>query len=361
MKNVLHLLVTGGTGGIETLAREYCSRSSHNNYYMFLYRGGEISDDIQNLCGRATILDKKSYQFFGIYKKIEAFIRDNDISVVVSHHGVDFLWLYLYMIKKRMPEVSTIIYAHSYYADMLTEKKGLRGLFCKKAFYKSYATVDKMIAISHAVKNGLLEVGIERPDKIEVIYNGVDTRRFSYIPHHNEVPIICYVGRLEYVKGVHKLIEALAQVNDAYKCLIIGDGSQKSVLEKRANELGLSGSIEFCGKRSDINNILKKADIFVHPAIWNEGFGISLVEAMAAGLLCMAYDRGAMKEIIDDKETGFIVVPDTVDALAEKIKYVLNNMDNSEICDMKKKAVDKAAKFDISNYVRSLDELLERM
>ena len=359
MKKVLHLLVAGGTGGIETLAREYCNRSSHLNYYMFLYKGGEVADDIEKICGRAVVLNKKSRQFFQIYRDIKKFVKDNDISIVVSHHGSYQLWLYLYLLKKDINEIKTVLYAHSYYADLLTE--GGRGFISRLAFNKAYPTLDKMIAISHAVKDGVVDLGIKNPEKIEVIYNGVDTKRFHYEKHYNEVPLICYVGRLEYVKGVHKLIEALAKVDSPYKCLIVGEGSQKEFLQGRVDELSLSGKIDLCGRRSDVNDILKHADIFVHPAIWNEGFGISLVEAMASGVLCMTYDRGAMREIIDDSENGFIVVPNTIDALAEKLIYVLNEMSIEDILNMKNRAVVKAAKFDISNYVRSFDDLLENL
>ncbi len=361
MKRVLHLMVTGGTGGIETLAREYCAKSNEENYYMFLYAGGEIAEDIARINGNVTVLGKKSTKVFEIFKDIEKFIRDNSISVVISHHGVDYLWLYLFMIKKKFPAVKTVIYAHSYYADELV-KKTPRKLIFKSIFYMAYAKADRLIAISNSVKNGLVDLGIRNPEKIEVIYNGVDTKKFhNEDPGHNDIPVIIYVGRLEKVKGVHKLVAALSQVKENYRCLIIGDGSQKTVLENQVRELGLQDKVSLLGRRSDVSAILHSADIFVHPAIWNEGFGISLVEAMASGLLCIAYKKGAMPEIIDNGVNGVIVEPDTIEMLAQAISDALNKFGISEINAMRQAAIKKADCFNIDNYVVSLDKLVESL
>ncbi len=354
-------MVSGGTGGIETLAREYCAKSNEENYYMFLYKGGEIAEDIANINGYVTVLGKKSRKIIEIYKDIEKFIRTNSISVVISHHGVDFLWLYLFLIKKRFPTVKTVIYAHSYYADELV-KKTPRKLFSKMIFYLAYDKADRLIAISHAVKKGLVDLGINNPEKIEVIYNGVDTKKFrSEKLCYNNPPVIVYVGRLERVKGVHKLVAALSQVKDQYKCLIIGDGSQKAVLENQVKNLGLEDRISLLGRRADVNTILQNADIFIHPAIWNEGFGISLVEAMATGLLCIAYKKGAMPEIIDNGVNGFIVEPDTVEMLAAAVSNALGIIETPEIKAMREAAITKADRFNIENYVLNLDKLVESL
>lgn len=355
MRKVLHLMATGGTGGIETLAREYCSKSKLENHYLFLYRGGEIADDIAEINNNVSVIGKKSYQIISTYRDIERYIIDNNISIVISHHGTDFLWLYLYLIKKRLNNVKTIIYAHSYYADELV-KIGVRRTFSKIIFYKAYSLADGMIAISEAVKKGLIDIKINNPQKIKVIYNGVNVHRFH--PRNdvlNNPPIIIYVGRLEYVKGVHKLVKALSMVSEPYKCLIVGDGTEREKLSNLIKELKLESNVIMTGKRSDVDEILQGADVFVHPAIWNEGFGISLVEAMASGLLCLAYNRGAMAEIIDDKKNGFIVEPDTIEALAEKISEVLTSLNDTKVQEMREAAISKAEKYDIDKYVSSMD------
>jgi glycosyltransferase involved in cell wall biosynthesis len=356
MKKVLHLMAAGGTGGIETLAREYSSMSELENHYLFLYKGGEIADDIAKNNENVRILGKKSYQIICTYYEIEKYVIENDISIVISHHGVDFLWLYLYLLKVRHPERKTVIYAHSYYADELV-KKGIRKRIDKIIFYKAYSRADGLIAISEAVKKGLVSLSIEKTEKIHVIYNGVDVGRFCPINRNfNEPPTIIYVGRLEYVKGVHKLLRALSLVNEPFKCLIVGEGSQKESLADLIKELKLGDRVTMTGRRSDVDHILQSADIFVHPAIWNEGFGISLVEAMASGLLCIAYNRGAMTEIIDDKINGFIVEPDTIEALAEQLSIILEKPELERYRDMREKASVKAKTFSIEKYVSCMDQ-----
>jgi glycosyltransferase involved in cell wall biosynthesis len=351
---------TGGTGGIETLAINYSNLSKQDDHYIFIHRGGEIAEEMIRQNKKVTILSSTSV--FARYKEIKEYVRNKQIDVVISHHGVDYLWLYLKWVKHDFPSVKTIIYAHSYYADKLTtDVKGIRTYIAKIIFYSSYKTVDGMIAISNAVKNGLININISSPEKIEVIYNGVDVRKFKSNIEISAIPQIIYVGRLEYVKGVHKLIDALAKVSCDFRCIIVGEGSQKEKLENQAREYGLLDKVSFLGRRNDVDALLQKADIFVHPAIWNEGFGISLVEAMSTGLVCITFNKGAMKEIIDDGLNGYIVEPDTSGALATKLEDVINNLKQGNLAEVRQNAVMKAHSFSIDKYVSSFNELVERI
>ena len=75
---------------------------------------------------------------------------------------------------------------------------------------------------------------------------------------------------------------------------------------------------------------MSNADIFIHPAIWEEGFGITIIEAMARGKLCIASKRGAIPEIISDGVNGLLVESANAKQLAEKIKYVGEIMPKKE-------------------------------
>ena len=88
---------------------------------------------------------------------------------------------------------------------------------------------------------------------------------------------------------------------------IIGDGPYKTKLESLVKEQHLENKVVFLGTRYDVSQLLEKADIFVHVPIIEEGFGITIVEAMASGKLCICSNSGAISEIIENDGNGFLV------------------------------------------------------
>jgi glycosyltransferase involved in cell wall biosynthesis len=141
------------------------------------------------------------------------------------------------------------------------------------------------------------------------VYNGVDTARFRSLrpPLGRAGPFRWIaVGRLEPQKDYPTLLRALALVSDA-SLAIAGQGAGRTELETLTNQLGVADRVEFLGVRQDIPELLSRYDGFVLSSAW-EGFGIGLVEAMAAGLPVIATRSGGPQEIIgDDGDAGLLV------------------------------------------------------
>ena len=171
---------------------------------------------------------------------------------------------------------------------------------------------------------------------VEVIYNGVDTNKFSprkqssFFRKQLGVPeksvIIMSVGRLIGLKGLNVIIDILPFLKNCYY-IVIGDGPASKQLRKQAEKLKVSNRIYFLGEipHKDLPRIIPEADIFVQPSIGEEAFGITLVEAMACGIPVCASHIGGMPEIVVQEKTGLLLPPGDRMAWNVAIKRLLEN------------------------------------
>jgi glycosyltransferase involved in cell wall biosynthesis len=196
---------------------------------------------------------------------------------------------------------------------------------------------DALLALTEHMKKKMIElIGKERRD-IFVIPNGIDLSLFdnnarkitthSLKAGENE-RIILYVGRLEPIKGVRYLIQAMKILKNKgianVKLLILGEGRERKYLEDLVIRLDLKDRVIFVGKvpHHDIPVYMASADIFVLPSL-SEGFPGVILEAMAMGLPVIATRVTGLPEIIQDGENGFLVEPYNSIDMAEKITLLL--------------------------------------
>ncbi len=212
--------------------------------------------------------------------------------------------------------------------------------------------MDQLIAVSHAIIAKLEHEG--RTDApVELIYNGVDLRRYDdqepccTLPEEYGftagTPVVGVVARLEPEKGHATLVEAwprvLERVPDA-RLLIVGEGSQRGTLETRARELGLLGRedlprvgtfgappearVVFTGRRDDVPAVVAAMDVAVLPS-YREAQGLSILEAMALRRPVVASNVGGIPEMIEDGRTGLLVPPRDPAVLAAAIVRLLTD------------------------------------
>ena len=122
-------------------------------------------------------------------------------------------------------------------------------------------------------------------------------------------PLLVCVARMTEQKGHRWLLLAFRAVVDEFPwatLLLVGDGPLRLQLEQLTEKLGLRERVRFVGWRTDVRAILPGADLFVLASEW-EGFGLVLLEAMAAGLPIVATRVGAIPEVVLHAETGWLV------------------------------------------------------
>lgn len=364
-KKVLHLLAAGDIGGIESLMVDYYKYSTLENQFCFFWSMGKNASRLKSLGAKMCFLDVYHHSTVATFCEFYKYCKQNEIETIVTHHSSPLIWLYAILAKKLL-QIKVYVYAHSNASDMLesnTKKYHIKKILLNYLAKRS----DGVIAISNSVKQSLISFGKVDSKKITVAYNGIDGEIFHTNSKENvekgEVQIT-FAGRLIPQKGVHLLLQALAMIEKQesikhpFQCYIIGEGKERTTLEELAIKLGLEEVVHFEGKRYDVPEWLKRSDIFIHPAIWEEGFGIGIVEAMAAGNLCIVFDRGALSEIITNEVDGYILQDASAETLCEKINYVIQHIGTKEIADIRRKAVITADKFDIRQTVKEFDKII---
>lgn len=179
--------------------------------------------------------------------------------------------------------------------------------------------LDAYIAISTAVKRVYSEHEFNADD-IEVVPNMIDPS-FS-VPEgtSDEMFRILYVGDLSEKKGVDHLLRAMTQLPEENHLHIVGDGPKRAPLESLARSLGISDRVTFTGRipYEQIPEQYANSDLFVHPGIWPEPFGRTVLEAMQAGLPVVCTDIGGPADLVRDPELR--CPPGDSNALADAIK-----------------------------------------
>lgn len=183
---------------------------------------------------------------------------------------------------------------------------------------------DLIIAVSSAMKQDLIDLYRIDPGRIRVIYNGIDTRRFSPVDQpdipaaygiDSSRPYVLFVGRIARQKGILHLVNALPMLAEGVQAVLcagapdtkeIAESMQKKVAEARRRTSNPVLWIDRMIPPQDLPALYRHASVFVCPSIY-EPFGIINLEAMACGTPVVAASVGGIPEVVDDGETGLLV------------------------------------------------------
>ena len=186
-----------------------------------------------------------------------------------------------------------------------------------------------IITISNYNKAILSNIVHEANEKVSVVYCGVDPHMF--LPCHKKTPTITIlsVGRLVWQKGYCYLIEAcriLRKNGFQFHCIIIGEGPEREKLQRLICEHGLDDLVELKGKvfQDKIQSYYDLADIFVSPSI-SEGIPVVLMEAMCKEIPVIATRITGIPELIQHRNSGFLISPGNVEKLAEALALLIKN------------------------------------
>ena len=168
-----------------------------------------------------------------------------------------------------------------------------------------------VLAVSGQSRADLLRRYGTKPERVEVIGNGVDYERFSGrrdVANPSSMKRVLVVSRLEPRKNVKEAIEAVAELpRGACQLDIVGDGSEKHVLVELAKRLGVDGEVDFLGRVewASLPEVYGRSAVFLTTSN-SEGFGLSLLEAMSSGCACVASDLPTHRSLITHGVSGMI-------------------------------------------------------
>jgi glycosyltransferase involved in cell wall biosynthesis len=199
------------------------------------------------------------------------------------------------------------------------------------------------VACSQAVARSLGSSGLHNAN-VTVITNNVDVSHFQrgLSPSCAQpAAIIGLVAMITPWKGQHLLIEAVRLLRnrglteESFICHIVGgihenrqdDKLYRDALLQRLSELGLSQQVKFLGKQRNMKAVYENLDIVVSCSIEAEPFGIGIVEAMSMECIVVVPNEGGPAEIVCDGRDGFLFKPRSADDLANKLQYVVENLE----------------------------------
>jgi len=354
--NILYIITSLGLGGAEKLLLEYLNRLDTNKYRFHLIILREKPDDLISEINRAAeIINLKVKNKFNPVVIIQLYKLYKLIKPDIIHTHLFQPRVYATIAKLFYKRAILITHKHNNVNLVKHNIFILLEMLCILAN-------KKVVAISQSVKISLMKYEFVSEKKIQVIPNAIDFQRFNkqadFDEKLNEKQIIIgNVGRLEKQKGLPYLLTAMKLILLKYpnvKLEIIGDGSFFNELKKQSNKLNISNSVIFFGKFVNVIPFYKRMDIFVLPSIY-EGFGIVLLEAMAAGVPIVATNVDGIKEVVINGESGILVPPKNPEAIAEAVMQIINNPQ------LKKKFIEAGLKraqlFDIKEHIMKLDNL----
>lgn len=261
---------------------------------------------------------------------------------VIKEHQVDIVHA-----RSRAPAWSAYWAAQKTGARFITTFHGTYGMQNKwKKKYNAIMTKgERVIAISEFIAAHIREHYEVDEQKLRIIHRGVDVERFSQdkvtgmrvqevakswlMPDDaTHVPVILLPGRITRWKGQAVLLQALAKIKDLpFFCVLLGDDAGHPTFRKELEEsiikLGLAGKARIAPNTSSMAEAYMLASVVVAPSTDPEAFGRIPIEAQAMGKPIIATNHGGFRETVIDGETGWLVPPADVDALADRLRKAL--------------------------------------
>lgn len=312
------------TGGMGRYVYEIAQRLPQEKLLIF----SPCKNDISNHVKLAPPLHRKlrnlSFSLW-LHQNIEYIIKEYNLTRINIQCGPGGLFL----IKR--PSVPVIATCHHTYWQ---QSRYIPSQFWKRIFVpfegRTYSCADKIVCQSKDVRRILTEQYHLNSEGIAVIPIGVDTSRFYPIPGTPKIPnSLLYVGRIEKRKGIDFLLRAMPfvvkQISDV-KLFIAGAGKEVKRIKRYIHELRLEENIQLLGFviEEDLNELYNKVRCIIVPSIF-EGFGLTAIEAMAAGTPVIGTNVDGLREVIQNDVNGLLVRYNDVAALSQSIVHLLGD------------------------------------
>jgi L-malate glycosyltransferase len=274
---------------------------------------------------------RKSYDARALLLSLELrrFIRSEGVSIVHTFFETADLWGGLVSHLSRVP-------------ILLSSRRDM-GILRRPKHALAYRFVNplftRVLAVSEEVRKCCIDVDHLRPERVETVYNGIE---FPSLPLESRdacrerlglsdfKEIVLTIGNIRRVKGIDIFLRAAADVckrRPSALFLVVGDNHEPAYfneLKELVNELGISHNVLFYGPSEEVGQLLAACDIFCLPSR-SEGFSNALIEAMGAGVPCVATRVGGNVEAIENNRSGVLVPSEDPKALSSAIEELLDN------------------------------------
>ena len=258
------------------------------------------------------------------------------------------------------------------YIQMITTLHGTDiTLVGKHPFYKPAVTFsinesDVVTAVSDSLKKDTLEL-FDIKNEIEVIPNFIDTKKYAHdytdcqrsLMAQDHERIVTHISNFRKVKRIADVVAIFHKIQERIpaKLVMVGEGPEREKAEIQCEALGITDKVLFLGNSNEIDRILCFSDLFLLPSE-SESFGLAALEAMVNEVPVISSNTGGIPEVNIHGQTGFLSPVGAVDEMAENALAILQ--DPEVLAQFKKRAVQAAQKFDITNILPLYEAVYEK-
>ena len=328
---VCHVLHTLSVGGAEILAKEFSLKGSSDFRFVFacLDDIGTMGHELIGSNHEVVSLNRRSGLDLGVATRLASYCKSHKVDVIHAHQYTPFFYASL---SRFMGNKAPILFTEHgrTFPDFRRPKRVLanRFLLSKK---------DQVVAVGKQVKNALIENEGIPEKKIKVIYNGIDVERFKPNGESRHLTrqklgiregeiVLIHVARLNPLKDHLAAVKTFDHIREHPKIrlLIVGEGEEEQNIRNAIADRNLESTVSMLGLRKDIPDLLNAADACLLTSR-SEGIPLTLAEAMATELPCIATDVGGVPEIVTDRTTGFLCPAGDTRKMASRIVDLVNS------------------------------------
>lgn len=362
----------GGSGVLATELGKALAKNGHQVHFISYSQPARLEAFVENIFYHEVYIPQ--YPLFqhapyetALAGKMVEIVKSNQLELMHVHYAIPHASAALLakMILKEegihMPVVTTL------HGTDIT-------LVGREASYEPVVTwsinqSDAVTAVSDSlVRDTLNHFAVKRP--IRMIPNFIDFERFNKKPRQhfkdliapNNERIIVHTSNFRKVKRVEDVVRIFDIIQNEIpaKLLLIGDGPERSNIEKVCRELGVCNKVTFLGKQEAIEEILSICDLFILPSE-SESFGLSALEAMACEVPVISTNTGGLPEVNIHGVTGFLSnIGDYQDMAANALQLLQND---TLLVQFRKNALNQAKKFDLNRvlnqYIAVYEETID--
>ncbi|QDV82897.1 Putative glycosyltransferase EpsD [Stieleria magnilauensis] len=313
------------------MARDYAirAREEFNTVFAVLDEIGPIGEQLRadgfvvELLGRRPGLD------FAMAKRLISFCRAYDAAMIHAQQYSPFFYSALGRFPRSYPPILLTEHGRHF-----PDRRRIKHVVANRILI---GQSDRCIAVGEQVKSALIRNEGLPADRIDVIYNGIDLEAFTPSAllrkqFRDELRLrdfeiaVVQVARLHPLKDHATALRAftLLDSDPQIRLFIVGDGDQRPQLESIVDKFKLNRRVTFLGERTDVGGLLNAADLFLLTSI-SEGIPLTLIEAMATSIACVATRVGGVPEVVVDGETGTLVEAGNASGIAHAIRRLAND------------------------------------
>jgi glycosyltransferase involved in cell wall biosynthesis len=296
-----------------------------------------IGEPPRPLAGSAAIpvaLDTQLLTRDGRATMVE-FIRRENVNVVYFTDRPQ--WSVWYRSLRRAGARRIIVHDHT--SGTRNMPTGVRRAVKRLAVNLPGVAADLVVAVSNFVAERDRSAAVVSPERVRCIWNGLDPvppgseeqqpdvrRLLGLGPNTRVIGCACRATPEKGVKVLFNAFDRLVRISSRETVLVyIGSGPEINELSELRERLPSANSIFMLGYLPNAASLLRTANVCVIPSLWQEAFSLAVLEMMVRGRAVVASNVGGVPELIEDRVSGILVVPNDVDALAKAITEVLGS------------------------------------